>query len=619
MEQWGLITYSEGALGGNTSAASAPVEVVSHELAHQWFGNLVTVSGRAAGARVPVDFPHYPAAPLPPVLQAEWWDCLWINEGFATFWSKVQIQATAPQWAPDGPWRYSVQGAMEDDGYAFSQALTVGWPIATAAATEGTFTGITYNKGSAVIAGIARRLDAVRPGSFIAGLRAFLGQYAYASARPADLVAALSAAASLPGLAAEVNAPLYLPGVPLLRVEPLAAGGTGLSLSVTRFFVSSASEAKAAAAGQALTPWAAIPLAISAASPSAALSAAAAAATAAVGGLVGGTALPATLPYLPSSDGWVLVTNSSAADYVRVLYPPENYVLIGAALSSGSPPPAFGVGVRAALVDDLFAAASARTAWQSAAGAPSVNMSFALAWAASWMASEQSGIVRSVLAAHLGRLQQLVVDDIPFESCGNASVVPRAAIPGTSEYACSAALRAYASTFGIALRTFTTDRGAMAATLAGPLTPQNASGALSSVAANPFGRDIAWAAFKAGATTYAAWYGAGGTLSGLAQGLAVNLHSTSYANDEEAVWTGLGASASITQGYWQRGVERIVAGAGWYAADVDSTCSFLVSGWGSGEGADGGVTQAGPTPPLGDALSVSPPFDSVAVDVWTRI
>lgn len=556
------------------------------------------------------------------LLQAEWWDCLWINEGFATFWSKVQIQATAPQWAPDGPWRVSVQGAMEDDGYAFSQALTVGWPIATAAATEGTFTGITYNKGSAVIAGIARRLDAVRPGSFVAGLRAFLSQNAYASARPANLVAALSAAASLPGLAAEVNAPLYLPGVPLLRVE-LAAGGTGLGLSLARFFVSSASEAQAAAAGQALTPWAAIPLAISAASPSAALSAAAASAAAAVGGPVGGTALPASLPYLPSSDGWVLVTNSSASDYVRVLYPPENYALIGAALSSGALPPAFGVGVRAALVDDLFAAAAARTAWQSAAGAPTVNMSFALAWAASWIASEQSGIVRSVLSAHLGRLQQLVVDDVPFESCGNASATPRAATPGTPEYACSAALRAYASALGITLRTFTTDRGAMAAALAGPLTPQNASGALSSVASNPFGRDIAWAAFKAGAITYAAWYGASGTLSGLAQGLAVNLHSSGYASDEEAVWTGLGASASIAQGYWQRGVERIVAGAGWYAADAGSTCSFLVSGWGFAEAADERVAQAEPTSPHAEPTSphgdyLPSPFDS-ALDAWARI
>ena len=146
------------------------------------------------------------------------------------------MRATAPQWAEDEPPRLAVQVAIDEDGFAASQSLTVSWSLDSAAATEGTFTSISYEKGSAIIAGLARRVNAAVSGSFVQGLRAFLSQHAYSSARPSDLVAALSAAAALPSLGAEFNAPLYLPGVPLLRVEN-AAGGGALELSATRFLL----------------------------------------------------------------------------------------------------------------------------------------------------------------------------------------------------------------------------------------------------------------------------------------------------------------------------------------------------------------------------------------------
>lgn len=491
------------------------------------------------------------------------------------------MRATAPQWAEEEPARLAVLVAIDEDGFAASQSLTVAWPLVSAPATEGTFTSISYEKGSAVIAGLARRVDAVLPGSFIAGLRALLSLHAYSSARPPDVITALSAAASIPSLGTEFSTPLYLPGVPLLRVEH-AVGGGSLVISAVRFFVSSNSAAKAAAAGQALAPWTVLPLAITAASPSAALLNAAAEAAAAVGSVLGGTQLPASIPYTPS-DGWVLVTNSSAADYVRVLYQPDNYARLSSALRKF---PVINIGARATLLDDLFSAAAARTPWESTSSAPTVNMSFALAWAASWIGTEEINSVRAVFEFHLRRLQQLIVDDVPFESCGNPSVVPEASIPGTRAYDCSVALRQYASSFGVTLETFATDRVAMSLTISGPLCIENASNLLFRTASNPFGRDLAWAAFRERSTTFVDWYGSTSTLSGLAQSLAVNLHSTDYAVDEEEVWTGLGVAASVAQGFWQRGVERIVASASWYTADVENTCSFLVSGWGG--------TSAGP-------------------------
>lgn len=521
----------------------------------QWFGNLVT---------------------------AKWWDALWLQEGFATFWPEIFLRATAPSLVPDGDWRLSTQGAMEEDGYANSQALTVSTPIVTAGEGYAVFGSITYDKGAAVVGGIARRMEAVLSGSFIGGLRAYLAAFSYGAAVPANLTDALSAASGLPGLASEFQASMYLPGVPLLRVE---SSSGGLTLSISRFFVCPESAQLAVADGQALAPWTSLPLAISAATPSPGLAAAAAAAAAALAGPLGGTVLPASLPYDPATDGWVVVTNGSAVDYVRVLYPPAVYAALGAALAGDAPPPALSASARAALIDDLFSAAEARTSW-GASG--SVNMTYALAWVASWVGAEQDVYARASLASRLRRLNQLLVDDVPLVSAGNPAVSARAAVNGTAEFACVAALRSYAASLGVSLASQTTNRTALAALLAAPLDAANASNVLLSVAGNPYGRDLAWAEFRAQTQKWLAWYGYRSTLGGIARGLAVNFHSTEYADDETSVWTGLGAAASSAQGAWQRSVERIVAGAGWAAADGGATCAYLVGGWGgSASGAEG--------------------------------
>jgi len=350
-------------------------------------------------------------------MQNDWWDCLWLNEGFASYWTNVAFSALAPAFVADGSWRMSTQGVMADDGYAASQALTVNWPLVTQGEADGVFSGITYSKGSAIIAGISRRMEAARPGSFVKGLQSYLARYAYGSTKPLDLMGELAAASTLSNLVAEFNAPLFLPGVPLLRVEE-AAGGTSVSLTATRYFVCPESESAAIAAGQSIAAWAAIPLAISAQTPSSALAMAAAEAAAALSGPIGGTALPATLPYDAKSDGWLIVTNSSAADYVRVLYPISSYAALSTALAGGAPAPALGTGVRAALVDDLFSAAEARVAWQSRNPSNFVNMTFVLNWIATWMPSESNGYVLSTLSTHLRRLKQLLVDDVPFVRCG---------------------------------------------------------------------------------------------------------------------------------------------------------------------------------------------------------
>jgi glutamyl aminopeptidase len=76
MEHWGLITYRETTLLFDQSKASAAdkqrvAAVVSHEMAHQWFGNLVTM---------------------------KWWNDLWLNEGFASYMEYVGTESIEPRW-----------------------------------------------------------------------------------------------------------------------------------------------------------------------------------------------------------------------------------------------------------------------------------------------------------------------------------------------------------------------------------------------------------------------------------------------------------------------------------------------------------------------------------------
>ena len=76
MENWGLVTYRENALmidgeKASTQTKQRVASVVAHELAHQWFGNLVTMS---------------------------WWDGLWLNEGFASFMQDFAVDSIFPEY-----------------------------------------------------------------------------------------------------------------------------------------------------------------------------------------------------------------------------------------------------------------------------------------------------------------------------------------------------------------------------------------------------------------------------------------------------------------------------------------------------------------------------------------
>ena len=166
MENWGLVTYRVVDLLFNekTSGASTKervAEVVQHELAHQWFGNLVTM---------------------------DFWDGLWLNEGFATWMSWYSCNKFYPSWKV---WQNYVvdtlQGALSLDSLRSSHPIEV--PVKRADEINQIFDAISYSKGSCVLRMISKFLGEE---TFMEGIRRYLKKHAYGNTQTKDLWAALS-------------------------------------------------------------------------------------------------------------------------------------------------------------------------------------------------------------------------------------------------------------------------------------------------------------------------------------------------------------------------------------------------------------------------------------------
>ncbi|KAI4167566.1 MAG: hypothetical protein LQ343_007105 [Gyalolechia ehrenbergii] len=166
MENWGLITYRVVDLlfDAKTSGASTKeriAEVVQHELAHQWFGNLVTM---------------------------DFWEGLWLNEGFATWMSWFSCNKFYPEWKV---WQSYVadtlQGALSLDSLRSSHPIEV--PVKRADEINQIFDAISYSKGSCVLRMISKYLGEE---TFMEGIRRYLKKHAYGNTKTEDLWAALS-------------------------------------------------------------------------------------------------------------------------------------------------------------------------------------------------------------------------------------------------------------------------------------------------------------------------------------------------------------------------------------------------------------------------------------------
>jgi len=166
MENWGLVTYRVVDLLLDESNASASTkkrvaEVVQHELAHQWFGNLVTM---------------------------DFWDGLWLNEGFAEWMSWYSCNVFFPEWKVwQGYVTDTLQSALGLDALRSSHPIEV--PVKRADEINQIFDAISYSKGSCVLRMISKYLG---EDVFLEGIRRYLKKHAYGNTTTGDLWAALS-------------------------------------------------------------------------------------------------------------------------------------------------------------------------------------------------------------------------------------------------------------------------------------------------------------------------------------------------------------------------------------------------------------------------------------------
>ena len=209
MENWGCITYRETALlvdPENSSAGTRQrvAEVVAHEMAHMWFGDLVTM---------------------------EWWDDLWLNESFASWMGTKSVDWLFPEWEM---WTQFVNmdtnRALSLDGLKNSHPIEQ--EVKNPAEVSQLFDAISYSKGASVIRMLEQFLG---PDVFQAGLYRYLKGNEYANARTQDLWAALEEESRLP-VTDIMNSWVLQTGYPVLKVQAdRSSGSLEIALTQERF------------------------------------------------------------------------------------------------------------------------------------------------------------------------------------------------------------------------------------------------------------------------------------------------------------------------------------------------------------------------------------------------
>ncbi len=205
MENPGAITYTDQAILFDGDAMSVGqrrtlVRFIAHELAHMWFGDLVTMA---------------------------WWDDLWLNESFAEWMGNKIAQEVHPELETGVSDLGETEKAYEEDARLTARAVRQ--PIHSVENLLSIADALTYRKGEAVLGMIERWLG---PDDFRRGIRAYLKEHEWGNAVEADLWRALSRASGR-DVAAVGAAFFNQPGVPLVSLEPL--DGARLRISQTRF------------------------------------------------------------------------------------------------------------------------------------------------------------------------------------------------------------------------------------------------------------------------------------------------------------------------------------------------------------------------------------------------
>ncbi len=212
MENWGAITYRESALLVDEDHSSAANKqwvalVIAHELAHQWFGNLVTM---------------------------EWWTHLWLNEGFASYIEYLAVDHIFPQWDIWTQFAYNDLGvALKLDSLASTHPIEV--EVHHPNEIGEIFDEVSYSKGSSVIRMLAAYLGEA---GFRDGLRHYLKKHSYQNASTIHLWEAFERISKKPVRKMMQNW-TSKPGYPVIKIEKI---NNNLKFTQQRFFSSLATK-----------------------------------------------------------------------------------------------------------------------------------------------------------------------------------------------------------------------------------------------------------------------------------------------------------------------------------------------------------------------------------------
>ena len=209
MENWGAIIYRETALliDDKTASVGTKQEVadtIAHEMAHQWFGDLVT---------------------------AAWWDDIWLNEGFATWMTPHPLAVWKPEWREGQHIAENTNRALSVD--SVKNTRPIHQAAETRAQIEQLFDGIAYGKAAAVLHMLESYLG---PETFRQGVNLYLKEHAYGNATAADFWNAMARASGKP--VDQIMATFVMQaGAPYLETSSKCQGGnTTLELSQKRYF-----------------------------------------------------------------------------------------------------------------------------------------------------------------------------------------------------------------------------------------------------------------------------------------------------------------------------------------------------------------------------------------------
>lgn len=217
MENLGAITFREETLLVDEKSASVAAqkrvsEVVAHEMAHLWFGDLVTM---------------------------KWWDDLWLNEAFATWMSEKTVDYVRPDWQTWEFFTFDRLGAMEIDELMSSRSIHA--EVKNPLEAIEMFDGITYSKGASIL-----RMLEIYLGEkvFQTGVQNYMREHKFGNATTSDLWNSLQAASQKP-VSDIMYAWVHSPGFPVIDAQR-KENGTAIRLGQSRFVMDPAARSKPA-------------------------------------------------------------------------------------------------------------------------------------------------------------------------------------------------------------------------------------------------------------------------------------------------------------------------------------------------------------------------------------